>query len=71
MTLDFIPQPPGSRALDAGEWFAHATRLEAENVALQQMIVALLWHLAEHDEIGDYGRTLIDQRWPLEQAEAA
>jgi hypothetical protein len=58
-----IPQPPGSRALDAGEWFAESCRLEAENRELRQMLTAVLFWLAEREELLSLARSQIARRW--------
>jgi hypothetical protein len=62
--LDYIPQPPGSRALDAGQWFAEAVRLEAESRELRRMLVVLLVWVAEREELLAFFHAEAARRWP-------
>ena len=64
MTLGYIPQPARYRALDAGEWYAEAIRLEAENRELRRIITAIVLWATWRAELLRYTRELAEERWP-------
>ena len=68
MSVAYIPQAPGSTALDAGEWFAHATRLEVENAELRRIATVLLFWITRREHIYADAIERLEQRWPLNEA---
>jgi hypothetical protein len=63
MTSD-LPQRSASRPDDPRRWFDEAVRLDAENRRLRTLMTSLLLAIAEHDELLEFGRRLIDRRFP-------
>jgi hypothetical protein len=64
MSPGFIPQPPGSRALDAGEWFAYACQLEGLNLELARRMAVLLEWIASREDLLALYHAEAQRRWP-------